>query len=81
MKPGVETRRVDAQGRVMLPPDWRRSEIQGEREVYIIKRKGSLKILPKQKVDLTALFDKVELGVEAIEDWAEFEERFREEPE
>lgn len=69
-------RRVDPQGRVMLPPDWRRTEISEEREVYIIKRKGSLKIIPKQKIDLTALFDAVEIGVDAIDDWKEFERRF-----
>lgn len=69
-------RRVDPQGRVMLPPDWRKTEISEEREVYIIKRKGSLKIIPKQKIDLTALFDAVEIGVDAIDDWKEFERRF-----
>lgn len=76
MEPGVEVRRVDPQGRVMLPPDWRKTEISEEREVYIIKRKGSLKIIPKQKIDLTALFDAVEIGVDAIDDWKEFERRF-----
>lgn len=69
-------RKVDPQGRVMLPPDWRKTEISEEREVYIIKRKGSLKIIPKQKIDLTALFDAVEIGVDAIDDWKEFERRF-----
>ena len=72
----MEVRRVDPQGRVMLPPDWRKTEISEEREVYIIKRKGSLKIIPKQKIDLTALFDAVEIGVDAIDDWKEFERRF-----
>lgn len=76
MEPGVEVRRVDPQGRVMLPPDWRKTEISEEREVYIIKRKGSLKIIPKHKIDLTALFDAVEIGVDAIDDWKEFERRF-----
>lgn len=76
MEPGVEVRKVDPQGRVMLPPDWRKTEISEEREVYIIKRKGSLKIIPKQKIDLTALFDAVEIGVDAIDDWKEFERRF-----
>lgn len=76
LKAGVEVRRVDAQGRVMLPPDWRKAEISEEREVYVIKRKGYLKILPKHRVDLTAFFNKVELGVEAIDDWREFEKMF-----
>jgi len=75
---GVEIRKVDSRGRLILPADWRESEIVGTREVYIIKRKGSLKILPKRKVDLTAFFDKIDLGVEAIGNWGEFEKKFYE---
>jgi len=75
---GVEVRKVDSQGRLILPADWRESEVSGCREVYVIKRKGYLKILPKRKVDLTEFFDSVDLGVEAIEGWREFEQRFYE---
>ena len=76
MESGVEVRKVDAQGRLILPPDWRKTQIPEEGEVYVIKRRGYLKILPRRKVDLTALFDKVPLGVEAIEDWRKFEKLF-----
>jgi bifunctional DNA-binding transcriptional regulator/antitoxin component of YhaV-PrlF toxin-antitoxin module len=76
LEAGVEERRVDSQGRLILPPDWRREEMAGERDVYVIKRKGYLKILPKRRVDLEAFFDGVDLGVEAIGDWGEFENRF-----
>jgi len=76
MEAGVEERKVDPQGRVMLPPDWRREEMAEGRDVYIIKRKGYLKILPKRKADLNGFFDKVDLGVEAIGDWERFERRF-----
>jgi len=75
---GVEVRKVDSQGRLILPADWRKSEVSGRQEVYVIKRKGYLKILPKRKVDLTEFFDSVDLGVEAIEGWREFEKRFYE---
>jgi len=74
----VEIRKVDSRGRLILPADWRESEIAGAREVYVIKRRGSLKILPKRKVDLTAFFDKIDLGVEAIGSWSEFEKKFYE---
>lgn len=76
MESGVEERRVDSQGRLILPPDWRREEMAGEREVYVIKRKGYLKILPKRRAELGKLFDELDLGVEAIGDWGEFERRF-----
>jgi len=75
---GVEIRKVDSQGRLILPADWRESEIAETQEVYVIKRRGSLKILPKHKVDLTAFFDKIDLGVKAIESWREFEKKFYE---
>ncbi|NHV98162.1 MAG: hypothetical protein HA496_00785 [Thaumarchaeota archaeon] len=45
------------------------------REIYIIREKGYLKIIPKRKVDLTEYFDKVDLNVEAIENWKKFEKR------
>jgi len=73
---GVEVRKVDSQGRFILPADWRDSELAGVQEVYVIKRKGYLKIVPKRKIDLTQFFDKVDLRVEAIGSWKEFEKRF-----
>ena len=76
MKYGVELRRVDEQGRLILPPDWRKTEIPEGREVYVVKRKGYLKIIPKTRIDLTAYFDKIDLGVDSIKDWDEFESQF-----
>ncbi len=78
LKIGVEIRKIDAQGRLILPADWREEEIGESRELYIIKKKGYLKIIPKRHVDLTEHFDQVDLGVEAIESWKEFEKKFYE---
>ncbi|MFQ5712307.1 MAG: AbrB family transcriptional regulator [Candidatus Geothermarchaeales archaeon] len=69
---------MDGQGRFILPSDWRETELVEGREVYVVKRRGYLKIIPKRKVDLTKLFDKVDLGVEAIGEWKEFEKTFYE---
>jgi len=52
MKVEVELKRVDSQGRLILPSDWRGSQLAGTNEVYVIKREGSLKIVPKKKPDL-----------------------------
>jgi len=76
MEIGVEVRRIDSQGRLILPSDWRESETAGTQEVYVVKRKGYLKIIPKHKMDLTEFFDKVDLNVEAIGNWKEFEKKF-----
>jgi bifunctional DNA-binding transcriptional regulator/antitoxin component of YhaV-PrlF toxin-antitoxin module len=73
---GVEVKKVDARGRLILPADWREAELNESKELYIIKRKGYLKIVPKQRVDLTLNFDKADLGVEAIGDWKQFKKNF-----
>ena len=73
---GVEVKKLDPQGRLILPADWRESEVGEDRELYIVKRKGYLKIVPKRRVDLTEDFDRIDLGVEAIGSWKEFEKKF-----
>jgi bifunctional DNA-binding transcriptional regulator/antitoxin component of YhaV-PrlF toxin-antitoxin module len=75
---GVEVRKLDARGRVVLPAGWREAEVGQSRELYVIERKGFLKIVPKRRVDLTESFDRVDLGVEAIGSWKQFEKRFYE---
>ncbi len=72
---GVEVKKLDSQGRIILPADWRESEVGESKEVYVIKRKGYLKLVPKRKVDLTACFDKIDLGVKSIGNWSEFEKK------
>lgn len=79
VKFGVEVKKVDSQGRIILPADWREAEVGDSRELYVIKRKGYLKLVPKHRVDLTACFDKVDLGVESIGSWKEFEKKLYEE--
>lgn len=78
LKSGVEIKKVDAQGRLILPIDWRETELKESKDVYIIKQKGYLKIIPKRRVDLTLSFDKIDLGVDTIGNWKEFEKKFYE---
>ncbi len=79
MKTGVEIKKVDKQGRLILPLDWRKEALKDTDDVFVIKEKGILKIIPKKKPDLTKYFDSVDLA-ESIEDWQEFERRFYEIP-
>ena len=76
METGVEVKKMDSQGRLILPADWRESELGESKEVFVIKRKGYLKVIPKRQVDLTECFDKVDLGVESIGSWIQFEKQF-----
>jgi bifunctional DNA-binding transcriptional regulator/antitoxin component of YhaV-PrlF toxin-antitoxin module len=75
LKSGVEVKKVDAQGRLILPADWREAEIGESRELYVIKKRGYLKLIPKRCVDLIKYFDKVDLGVKSIDSWSEFEKK------
>jgi bifunctional DNA-binding transcriptional regulator/antitoxin component of YhaV-PrlF toxin-antitoxin module len=79
MKIGIEIKKVDAQGRFVIPSDWRESELAGVKEVYVIKGRAYLKIIPKRKPDLIKFFDSIDLGVGSIGDWERFERRFYEE--
>jgi len=81
MKSNTEIKKVDPQGRVVLPKDWREKELKDIDEVIIIEEKGVLKIIPKKKIDLTQFFDSLEFDddlVEKLENWTEFEREFGE---
>jgi len=79
LETGVEIKKVDSQGRLILPADWREIELSENKELFIIKRKGYLKLVPKRRIDLTEFFDKADLGVESIGAWRQFEKKFFEE--
>jgi bifunctional DNA-binding transcriptional regulator/antitoxin component of YhaV-PrlF toxin-antitoxin module len=80
LQTGVEVKKVDSQGRLILPVDWRESEVGENKELYVIKRKGYLKIIPIRQIDLTENFDRIDLGVGSISNWKQFEKKFHEEP-
>lgn len=71
----VEARKLDEHGRFVIPSDWRKKELNEEREIFVIKREGYLKVIPKKQVDLTAFFDRADIGVN-LDDWQEFEKTF-----
>jgi bifunctional DNA-binding transcriptional regulator/antitoxin component of YhaV-PrlF toxin-antitoxin module len=76
LESGVEIKKLDSQGRIVLPLDWREAEIGETKEVFVIKRKGYLKLVPKRRIDLTECFDKADLSVDAIGSWSQFEKKF-----
>ena len=60
----VEIKRVDSQGRVSLPPDWRREVLGENSEVYVLRDGENLVLKPKRRPDLTAHFDSVTVDVD-----------------
>jgi DNA-binding transcriptional regulator/RsmH inhibitor MraZ len=59
----VEVKRVDSQGRVSLPPDWRREMLGENAEVYILREGENLVVKPKRQPDLTVYFDSITVDV------------------
>ncbi len=76
MKINTEIRKVDSQGRIVLPHKWRKKELKEGDEVIIIEDEGILKIIPKKKVDLTQFFDSLEFDdvlIDKLKNWFDFE--------
>lgn len=67
--------KVDKSGKIMLPSDWLKEELKENNEVVIFKGKGILKIYPYRKVSLTSFFDKVDLDIDEIDEWSDFEKK------
>ena len=57
----VEVKKVDGQGRIVLPKDWR--ERWGN-EVILIEFEDRIELLPKRKPKLSRFFDIIEAEVE-----------------
>ncbi len=76
LKINTEIRKVDSQGRIVLPLKWREKELKNGDEVIILEDEGILKIIPKKKIDLTKFFDSLEFDedlIDKLEEWSDFE--------
>ena len=74
----VEVKKVDKFGRIVLPADWRERALRDTNYVVILKKDNELRIFPLRRVDLRKYFDSIDLGVDAIGDWKEFEKSLME---
>lgn len=74
-----EIKKVDSQGRIILPRNQREKELKDVDEVIISEEEGILNIIPNKKIDLTQFFDTLEydeIFVDKLENWFEFENAF-----
>jgi len=69
--------KIDKFGRIVIPARWRK-ELFGEGEglALLIKKGKSIELRPIARRDLRDFFDSIDLGVDEIEDWGEFERKF-----
>ncbi|MGQ4891226.1 MAG: AbrB/MazE/SpoVT family DNA-binding domain-containing protein [Candidatus Njordarchaeia archaeon] len=74
----AEIKKVDKYGRIVLPAKWRKKMLKETQTVIVIDKGNELKIVPITTIDLKKYFDKIDLGVESIGDWKEFEKKILE---
>jgi len=60
----MTVRRVDREGRISLPLDWRSRSLKGEKEVVVVEQDDALVIRPRRRPDITRYFDSVEVDVD-----------------
>ena len=65
----MEIKRVDNQGRILLPKNWRNRYLKTKKAILVFK--GDLiEIRPFAKIDLTEYFDKVEVDLKSdLSNW------------
>ena len=62
-------KRIDEQGRIVVPASWRKKHMRGDK-VLVRPRGKILEIVPQEVVDLTAYFDAAEVDLKAdLADW------------
>lgn len=66
----VEERRVDSQGRISLPAEWRREHLDQEGDVVIVNMGEELLIKAKKSQKLSEFFDSVDVELKSdLSDW------------
>ena len=70
----VEIKKVDSQGRVVLPISWRRR--MKSDEVMVVEERAKVEIFPRD-VDLSKYVDSVEVEVDNFEDYHEMRKELR----
>lgn len=60
----MEIRKIDSQGRLSLPVEWRREELGDSNEVYVFRDGESLVVRPRREPDLAKHFDSVPVDAE-----------------
>jgi len=70
----IVVKRIDSQGRIVLPLSWRRRH--NVREVLVVSEEDKLIILPKRP-DLTRYFDSIEVDVRSFSDYHELRRELR----
>ena len=70
-------KRVDGQGRIVIPKKWREKYLKGRRIIMRIKE-DVIEIMPEKMFDLTRFFDSIEVDVRSdLADWHKVKKELR----
>lgn len=70
-------KRVDGQGRIVIPKKWREKYLKGRRVIMRIKE-DVIEIMPEKMFDLTRFFDSIEVDVRSdLADWHKVKKELR----
>ena len=70
-------KRVDGQGRIVIPKQWREKYLKGRRIIMRIKE-DVIEIMPEKMFDLTRFFDSIEVDVRSdLADWHKVKKELR----
>lgn len=72
----VEVKKVDAQGRISLPVDWRKSFLDRSQKVMVVKHENHLEIIPVG-ADLSKYIDSVDVDVKEWKDYHSLRKELR----
>lgn len=66
----IKEKKVDPQGRVTLPIEWRKKALKKNRKILILEYPDYIKIVPKKRKKLTEFFDTMEVELKSsLEDY------------
>nr|MDO8044773.1 AbrB/MazE/SpoVT family DNA-binding domain-containing protein [Candidatus Baldrarchaeota archaeon] len=70
-------KKVDGQGRIVIPKKWREKYLKGRRIIMRIKE-DVIEIMPEKMFDLTRFFDSIEVDVRSdLADWHKVKKELR----
>jgi len=73
----VVIKKVDGQGRIVIPKQWREKYLKGRRVIMRI-RGDVIEIMPERVFDLTRFFDSIEVDVRSdLADWHKVKKELR----
>ena len=78
MSAQIEIKKIDDQGRLIIPIDWRKKHLKDNHKVIVKLKEDSVEIIPYHSPDLSKYFDSVEVELKSgLGDWKKVRKELR----